>query len=273
MKPNSNESKQDFLRRCTNKAISEGKGAEEAYSKCSRFWDEAKGTYSALTLAAPFQLLKKSGGQTRAFMITAYTGAVIDLGWSGKFVFDVTGMKSKEKFPVLREHKRDRVVGIGTRSWNDGRNFFMRGDFASTRDGREVLDLAEQGFPWQASVGIWPKKIKRLENDKESAKVNGMEIKGPAEIWLKSMVGEVSFVAIGADDQSAAVVLHKTNTGVHQMIEHEKSADATMILAARKLVDEEGISFAAALKRIWKERPELHKKWLDEINEACLRDA
>lgn len=211
-KPKKNESKQDFLGRCTRELIDkEGRESDQAYAMCNSFWDETKGTRNTLSLTAPFQLEKKEPGNESAekgFMITAYTGQVIDLGWFGKFVFDVKGMKAKEKFPVLREHMRDRVVGIASRTWKDEHNFFIGGEFvSSTNDGKEVLDLAEKGFPWQASVGIWPEKIRSLKDEKETAKVNGVEITGPAEIWLESRVGEVSFVSLGADDQTAAIVL------------------------------------------------------------------
>lgn len=210
-KPRKNEAKQDFLSRCTNEVMGEGKERDQAYAMCNAFWDDAKSTRNTLSLSAPVELVKGEGDQedpTRSFMITAYTGQVIDLGWFGKLVFDVKGMQAKEKFPVLREHKRDRVVGIGTRSWRDKSRFYMGGDFVeSTQDGKEVLDLAEKGFPWQASVGIWPKTVKVLESDKESLMVNGQEVRGPADVWLESLVGEVSFVSLGADDQTAAIVL------------------------------------------------------------------
>lgn len=212
-KPKKNESKQDFLGRCTRELIDkEGKEADEAYAVCNAYWDETKGTRNSLSLTAPFVLKKGESetdeGEIKSFMITAYTGNVIDLGWWGKFVFDVKGMKAKEKFPVLREHVRERIVGIANRTWKDDKNFYIGGDFSdATPDGSEVLDLAKEGFPWQASVGIWPKKIRSLKDEKESATVNGMEIIGPAEIWIESSVGEVSFVALGADDQTAAIVL------------------------------------------------------------------
>jgi len=164
----------------------------------------------------------------------------------------VKGMTAKEKFPVLREHMRDKVVGIGSKTWRDKTNFYIGGEFAeNTADGKEVLDLAEQGFPWQASVGIWPKKIRELKDEKESASVNGQEITGPAEIWLESSVGEVSFVALGADDQTAAIVLS------------DKSVPVEIIRGTIK--QEENVMAEITLELLQKDAPDL----LKQIQEAA----
>lgn len=254
-KPKKNESKQDFLGRCSREVMGEGKDSDQAYAMCNAFWDDAKSTRNTLSLSALIELVKKDGGkddEPKSFMITAYTGQLLDLGWFGKLVFDVQGMQAKEKFPVLREHKRDRVVGIGTRSWRDEKRFYMGGDFVpSTRDGREVLDLAEKGFPWQASVGIWPKKVKVLDDEKESMVVNGQEIRGPAEVWLESLVGEVSFVSLGADDQTAAIVLS------------DQSVPVEICRVSNPKKEEENMDFTLAL--LEKEAPEL----LKQIREAA----
>jgi hypothetical protein len=259
-KPKKNESKGDFLGRCTRELIDkEGRESDQAYAMCNGAWDDAKGTRNSLSLTAPFTLRNRDGAAddsaAKEFMITAYTGQVIDLGFFGKFVFDVKGMKAKEKFPVLREHMRDRVVGIGNRTWKDEKNFYMGGQFAeNTADGKEVRDLAEQGFPWQASVGIRPEKVRTLKDEKESVKVNGMEITGPAEIWMESRIGEVSFVALGADDQTAAIVLS------------DKSVPVEIIRETIK--QEENVMAEITLESLQKDAPDL----LKHIQEAATKD-
>lgn len=265
-KPKKNESKQDFLGRCTKEVMAEGKESDQAYAMCNAFWDDAKSQRQALTLTAPFELKMKEGEEeATSFLVTAYTGKVIDLGWFGKLVFDVAGMSAKEKFPVLREHKRDRIVGIGDRSWSDGKNFFMGGDFAvNTKDGQEVRDLAVQGFPWQASVGIWPEKVKVLDDDKQSLTVNGQEIKGPAEVWLKSRVGEVSFVSLGADDDTAAIVM--SDQAVTVSIERlSDNANSSTYPTTTK---EDDKMTEITLELLEKEAPEL----LKQIREAARKE-
>jgi hypothetical protein len=70
--------------------------------------------------------------------------------------------------------------------WDDDKGPGTLSAFPTYRDGQEVLELAEQGFPWQASVGIWQVKIRSLKNEKESAVGNGQEISGPAKFWLEA---------------------------------------------------------------------------------------
>lgn len=222
--PAKNESKQDYLKRCTSELISkEGRSSDQAYAMCNAYWDEAK-TKAAkpIILTADLHLElagKERPDEDRGFMMTAYTGQILDLGWFGRYVFSIEGMKAKAKIPILREHQRERVVGYSKKAWSENGNFLISGIFSkSTQDAKEVLALAQEGYPWQASVGISPSKIKTLDSDKESMVVNGQEVTGPIEIWLESKIGEVSFVSLGADDDTAAIALREQQSKIPAII-------------------------------------------------------
>lgn len=174
-----------------------------------------------ITLTAPVNLSRPSESEARTFAIAAYTGAVIDT-WYGKLAFEVAGMSAKKSMPILREHQRDRIVGYGTGK-PDGDVFSVSGQFSTvTPDARECLALADEGYPWQASVGIRPVKVKTL-SEKEEAVVNGKTLTGPAEIWLKSEVGEVSFVSLGADSNTSIAVFGESATDIEA--EHEQTTE------------------------------------------------
>lgn len=255
-KPKKNESKQDFLSRCTKEVMEkEGKNQDQAYAVCNGLWGQSNDERSVMTLAAPLELEQQGEDDgPESFLITAYTGVDIET-WFGTLVFDVAGMQAKAKFPILREHMRDRVVGQSKKSWHDESNFFIRGDFSqSTEDAKEVKDLAVEGFPWQASVSIRPAEIKVLESRKEKATVNGREIMGPAEIWTKSYVGETSFVALGRDDNTAAIVLSDTGEQVPVRIE-----------ANQKIMSKE--ENRMNLTEIKKDFPELYTEIQDEARD------
>lgn len=231
-KPKKNESKQDYLKRCMADLIEkEGKESDQAFAVCNAYWDDAhtaKAERQPITLTGTVALElaedTSKPEQSNAFHMTAYTGQVIDLGWWGRYIFDVSGMKAKAKIPILREHQRDRVVGWSTHARAEGKNFLVSGHFSgSTSDAREVLALSREGYPWQCSVGISPVKIKRLE-EKESLDVNGITVTGPIEIWLKSNVGEVSFVSLGADDETAAIA----------MADQSKTITCTMVRTSKE---------------------------------------
>jgi len=146
---------------------------------------------------------------TSRFSILGYTGKVID--WYGmRFVIRLAGIKARRKMPVLREHVRDRIVG-STEKWQvDEAGFHVEGVFSAvTHDGEEVLALAREGFPWQASIGVSPLKVVVLERG-ASAEVNGEMVEGPVEVWEESEVAEVSFVSLGADNDTEAKALAST---------------------------------------------------------------
>jgi len=238
-KPNKNESKQKFLSRCTQYVIkNEGKGKDQAYAVCNGIWDKSQASRAAMTLAMAgdnLRLEAQDGGDngvTRTFLITAYTGEIISR-WHD-IVIDIGGIQSKQSFPILREHMRDRVVGQSNRAWAEDNRYYVSGELSQvTDDGQEVARLADEGFPWQASVSVYAKRIEVLEKDVK-AKVNGREVTGPIDIWRETKLGEVSFVTLGADDNTAAIVLNEneditglpdtvTSTGVVWMDAFTKS--------------------------------------------------
>jgi hypothetical protein len=247
-KPKKNEAKQDYLKRCTGELVGrEGTSADQAYALCNAYWDDAHSQRAALSLSAPVAALEQKEALPPGFLITAYTGRVIDRGWLGRLIIQVAGIKTKAKLPVLREHARDRVVGFSRKSWVENNNLFLEGEFSrKTTDGQEVLALAEDGFPWEASIGVWPRKVKVLDSDKEEAQVNGMTLKGPLEIWTESEVREVSFVALGEDEGTAAINFSLEEQKVKVQLDRGQTPES-----------EEGQDMSMTLEQLEMEAPEL----------------
>ncbi len=154
---------------------------------------------TAFQTHAPVEFLKD--GDQGKFKIQAYTGAVVNRWW-GKLAIDVNGIQAKQTLPVLLNHDRSKIVGHSIRSWAD-KSFWVEGSFSQTTPhAAEVKALAGEGFPWQASIGVAPLKIVKVDDGK-TMKVNGLTVKGPAEVWLESEVFETSFVPLGADDNTS----------------------------------------------------------------------
>ncbi|MEG6505869.1 phage major capsid protein [Nitratidesulfovibrio sp. 1201_IL3209] len=207
------ESKQSFLRRCVAEQRAAGASDVKAMSTCAGQWkaemadaddDATRLTGGAITV----QLAEGDASADAAarFAILAYTGKIIDWGW-WRFIIDLKGIEAKSAFPALREHARDRVVGACTEWKVDANGMHVLGDFSrATPDAAEVLALCQEGFPMQASVGIRGLAIDYVEKG-QTRKVNGITVDGPCEIWTKSVVQEVSFVSLGADDDTAAIVM------------------------------------------------------------------
>ncbi|MGR9045630.1 MAG: hypothetical protein ACU83N_10060 [Gammaproteobacteria bacterium] len=157
-----------------------------------------------LSLVAPVTLAKEDNKKGSDFEIEAYTGAVVDRWW-GRLAIDVDGISSKKNMPIFRDHIQNQIVGYSNDTRKEG-SFFVSGKFvASTEHSKEVKDLAKEGFPWQASIGVKPKKVLSVEPGQKH-KVNGADLEGPAEVWIESEVLEVSFVPLGADSNTGATV-------------------------------------------------------------------
>jgi len=190
----------------------------------------------------------------RKFRIHAYTGAKVETWW-GSLVIDVAGMTMKEKMPILREHARDRVVGWGEEFKKEGGQLVIEGPFSkATKDAEEVLQLADEGFPWQASVGVWPKRVEVVE--KGTFQANGKTYEGPCEVWRESFVGETSFCSIGADSDTAAISM--SGSGEHRVEIEREEPDQTTTQEVK--MDKE---------KLMKEHPELYASLVKEIGEAA----
>ena len=228
--PTKSEAKQDYLKRCTDAGVKSGKDRRSAFAACNAVWDSKKS--SVLSVTAPVSITALSAEQMaaggddarRGFLITAKTGKPIQRGYYA-LAIDMAGVRTDPKMPILHEHERDRVVGFG-QAYKDGDNLYIEGEFSKvTKDAIEVLQLADEGFPWQASVGIWPDQYKILEDKKQAETVNGYEVRGPAVIYQKSHVREVSFVTLGADPDTAAIALSEDLDPGVEPIERSQSMD------------------------------------------------
>ena len=158
-----------------------------------------------LSFDATVNLLKgEDKKELTGFELEGYTGAVVQRWW-GKLVIDLNGIESKQKMPVFKNHDHNEIVGFSTKVTKTP-SFTLNGLFSkSTKASEEVRELAGEGFPWQASIGVSPKIITEIKEG-SSLNVNNQIIDGPAEIWTESEVYETSFVPIGADGSTSATV-------------------------------------------------------------------
>lgn len=162
---------------------------------------------TSLVMEAPVNFDAGTFAETADFEIEAYTGQVVDRWW-GKLAIEVGGITASQKMPILRDHKTSDIVGHSMKSWSDG-SFMVSGKFSkSTETAKEVQSLAEEGFPWQASIGVKPRTVVEIKSG-TSMNVNGNAVPGPAEIWVESEVYETSFVPLGADGNTSVSMLAK----------------------------------------------------------------
>ena len=171
---------------------------------------------------ADFQILEASGNsdfqleaadsdegdapKLRRFRMTAYTGGKLLLGnFPSPVVVDLSGMKIPAKSrPILRDHDSGRIVGHTETIEINGSALRLAGVVSGSNDhAREVSDSGDNGFPWQASIGASAQRMVFVDRG-ESVEVNGRKLTGPLYVARQSTLREVSFVALGADDQTVA---------------------------------------------------------------------
>ncbi len=146
----------------------------------------------------------------RRFTMTAYTGGPMQLnGWRYPVVVDLQGMQmGKQRRPILLDHMRDVdfVVGQTDSIAVMNNSLIVAGQvMGDSPKARQVISLNDKGFAWQASIGARADQVEFVAEGK-STMVNGQEVTGPINVARRSMLGEVSFVVLGADDNTSAQI-------------------------------------------------------------------
>ncbi len=172
------------------------------------------------------------GGATaakpRRFSMNAYTGGAMQLvGWRYPVVVDLTGLVASNKPKVFLEHDRTARVGhIDDVQVGPSALAVCGVVSASGRAAQEVLADAANGFPWQASIGARAIEVEWVPEG-HSAQANGRMFQGPVNIARKAVLGEVSFVALGADDNTSAQIAATKETAMPQNSAESQTASTT----------------------------------------------
>ena len=170
------------------------------------------------------------GGKLRKFTMNAYTGGAMNLsGFYSPVVVDLAGVSvPSQTRPILKDHSTENIVGHTDKIDVTAKTLKVSGVISGVGEAaQEVTALAANGFPWQASIGASVQKMEHIEAGSK-VQVNGRTFHGPVSIARATTLGEVSFVAIGADPNSSASVA----AGADIMSEFEKWLQANGFDAA-----------------------------------------
>jgi uncharacterized protein YoaH (UPF0181 family) len=200
--------------------------------------------------------------ENNRFRMLAYSGAVIQSAWWGRVVFDISGIRLDDKLPALREHARDRVVGTIDGHTKEQAALNAQGYFMGTTDGLEVASLIKEGFPYQASVGIFLETVEELEAG-ASAQVNGGEFQGPGLIVRQSYCREISFVSLGADAGTSVAALAASAGG--GLVAGNGPGD---FMEAVKLQMAAGLPVRSAISEAARRHRELYFAYLTKIGQS-----
>ncbi len=168
---------------------------------CTPEWLLAEAPTSATSSAALPPSLPR-------FQMVAYTGGPMRLaGWRYPVVVDLTGLRlPSQRRPIRLGH--DAALGVGHTDAIriDGGKLIAAGVVSrDTAAAREVVASSRNGFPWQASIGSSVDEHEFIPEGQQVL-VNGRSLPGPLNVVRRATLGEISFVDLGADGNTSALV-------------------------------------------------------------------
>ena len=178
----------------------------------------------------------------RRFGMVAYTGGAMRLaGWPHPVIVDLAGMQvSAKSRPILKDHNPSLIVGHTDSVRVEGSRLRVAGVVSGTGAvAREIVESSAAGFPWQASLGASAENVETVPKGRR-ARANGRTFEGPVQVVRRSRLGEVSFVALGADDDTSARVAATQHTSKQENSE----MDFRAWLAGKGFDDAEALSDA-----------------------------
>jgi len=176
----------------------------------------------------------------------AYSGGKMKLpGWRFPVVVDLAGLDIPESVPLLTNHENRTGSRVGmVRAKIEDNALVIDGEIVSSSGlAQGIVEQAKAGADWQLSIGA---DVVDAELVKGTRTVNGQVHTGPFYHVRKSVLREVSVVAVGADAATRMKVAARFTLYGGADMEFEKWLESHEIDAAK--LDEKQI---AALKAAW----------------------
>lgn len=170
----------------------------------------------------------------RRFSMVAYTGGAMALaGWPHPVVVDLGGLQvSARSRPILKDHNRSLIVGHTDSVSVNGSQLLVAGVISGAGPiAREIIDSSRNGFPWQASLGALAERVEFVPKGRKTV-ANGREFEGPIHVARRATLGEISFVALGADEDTSAQVAATAQGDKEVTMDFEKWLEAKGFVAA-----------------------------------------
>jgi phage major head subunit gpT-like protein len=163
---------------------------------------------------ADIQIQAEADGKVKrpTFKVSAYNGGALRVtGFFRPVVVDLAGLRAGAggRVAMLKDHDPTQVCGQGIATIT-ATGVVVEGQFTGDYEDKDqpcgmVVSHAKGGFTWAASIGAWPERTEFVDAGAKVT-VNGREFAGPINVVRAARLGEVSFVAVGADETASATV-------------------------------------------------------------------
>lgn len=182
------------------------------------------------TILAAEQVADGAKKGPRKFEAEFYTGGLLDLeGWDHPVVVDLAGMEKSKILVADLDHDRTKRVG-NFELVNDGKTLKAIGVASAATAARdEVVNSADDGYQWQASLEARPKKMEFVRAG-ASVEVNGQKFTGPIYVARASTLKGFGFVSHGADDDTSVSIAASRTDKEHAMDAGFKSWAENMLV-------------------------------------------
>lgn len=163
-----------------------------------------------LALSVPLSLQAAAGNGLPRFDLVAYTGGVIKpYGWWDGVIVDLAGLEiQSQQLPIRYGHRAEWASGVGHTESVSVANGQLTASGVISRDtlaAKEVVKAAQNGFPWQASIGADPLEVEFLREGVTTT-INGQKVTGPLDIVRRARLYEISIVDLGADPDTEVTI-------------------------------------------------------------------
>lgn len=172
---------------------------------------------AAVTLRALAPSDGQAPAKTKRFSLVAYTGEPLEQCWSdAPIVVDLAGLDlTGAAIPILYDHMdfADCIVGQAEKVSISNGQVIVEGPFIEVNEAAKLIaKLAAAGYKFQASIGA-DIQAKEFVAAGATVNVNGRDYAGPVYVARKTVLREISFVVLGADRKTSALVARRKIRG------------------------------------------------------------
>lgn len=211
--------------------------------------NEEQGKY-LFSLSAVDIVPQVEGDKKRTFKGTAYSGGRVDGHWfwgRNGVVFDLEGIEIPTPTPLLEEHFSTSRVGV-VKEVGINQNITVTGDFLRNAKAREVVDDADDGYPFQMSMFIDPGSVEEVGQG-VNVVVNGQTFTGPVAVFRNNRIREFTICSTGADRTTSVNAFSAKPGTTNQPTEDTDVTELEKAQAAQKQAEKERDDAQEELKK------------------------
>lgn len=157
-----------------------------------------------IQLSSTTTLSKTESGLAK-LSFEGYSGAPVDLsdyGLQHPMIYDLAGIKFKNKIPILAEHWRP--IGHTTNITKTENSLSGEGLASYPGEARDqIIEALNNDFPFEASMGLRAMRSSiTLLAEKEKKTINGRTVEGPMYVANSAVLREMTITLMGRDSNT-----------------------------------------------------------------------